>query len=178
MQPCLPAQPHWLVAVTSIQATSWLAVVVRHILCGRVFSSPTPGYVALSDSKLPPDPPVRGFPTVWKHLLHNSLPRMGLCPQLFYLFVFYILSYLLSKRVGCLSGCLVSSANVQKLFCGSCSAFKWSLMNLWGRKWSPHPIPPPSWDHPPIYWFFETQSLNYLYSLFFSPTCHLFYFYA
>ena len=23
------------------------------------------------------------------------------------------------------------------------------LMNLWGRKWSPHPIPPPSWDHPP-----------------------------
>ena len=22
------------------------------------------------------------------------------------------------------------------------------LMNLWGRQWSPHPIPPPSWDHP------------------------------
>ena len=22
------------------------------------------------------------------------------------------------------------------------------LMNLWGIKWSPHPIPPPSWDHP------------------------------
>ena len=23
------------------------------------------------------------------------------------------------------------------------------LMNLWGRKWSPHPIPLPSWDCPP-----------------------------
>ena len=23
------------------------------------------------------------------------------------------------------------------------------LMNLWGRKWSPLSIPPPSWDHPP-----------------------------
>ena len=57
MQPCLPVQPHWLVAVTSIQATSWLAVAVRHILCGLVFFfPPTPGYVALSDSKLPPRP--------------------------------------------------------------------------------------------------------------------------
>ena len=28
------------------------------------------------------------------------------------------------KRMGCLSGCLMSSASVQKLFCGICSAFK------------------------------------------------------
>ena len=40
------------------------------------------------------------------------------------LFVFYLLSYLLSKRMGCHSGCLVSSTSVRKLFCGSCSAFK------------------------------------------------------
>ena len=50
------------------------------------------------------------------------------------LFVFYILSYLLSKRMGCLSGCLVSSASIQKLFCGSCSAFKWSFDQFWGEK--------------------------------------------
>ena len=31
------------------------------------------------------------------------------------LFVFYILSYLLSKRMGCLSGCLVSFASIQKV---------------------------------------------------------------
>ena len=41
------------------------------------------------------------------------------------LFVFYILSYLLSKRMGCLSGCLMSSASIQKLFCGTFSVFKW-----------------------------------------------------
>ena len=50
------------------------------------------------------------------------------------LFVFYILSYLLSKRMGCLSGCLVSSASIQKLFCGSCSAFKWSFDKFLGEK--------------------------------------------
>ncbi|KAB0353990.1 hypothetical protein FD755_023316, partial [Muntiacus reevesi] len=33
------------------------------------------------------------------------------------LFIFYILSYLLSKTMGCFSGCLMSSASVQKLFC-------------------------------------------------------------
>ena len=57
--------------------------------------------------------------------------------------VFYIFSYLLSKRMGCLSGCLVSSASFQKLFCGSCSQHSNDLlMSLWGRKWSPHPVPP------------------------------------
>ena len=40
------------------------------------------------------------------------------------LFIFYILSYLLSKTMGCFSGRLVSSASVQILFCGICSVFK------------------------------------------------------
>ena len=43
------------------------------------------------------------------------------------LFVFYILSYLLSKTVGCLSGCLMSSASIQKLFCGICLVFECSF---------------------------------------------------
>ena len=50
------------------------------------------------------------------------------------LFVFYILSYLHSKRMGCLSGYLVFSASIQKLFCGSCSAFKWSFDEFLGEK--------------------------------------------
>ena len=49
-------------------------------------------------------------------------------------FIFYILSYLLSKRLGCFSGYLVSSASVQKLFCGSCSRFKWSFDEFLGEK--------------------------------------------
>ena len=48
------------------------------------------------------------------------------------LFVFYILFYLLLKRMGCLSGCVVSSTRVQKLFCESFSAFKWSFDKLVG----------------------------------------------
>ena len=50
------------------------------------------------------------------------------------IFVFYILSYLLLKRLGCLSGCLVSSTSIQKLFCGSCSTFKWSSDEFVGEK--------------------------------------------
>ena len=50
------------------------------------------------------------------------------------LFMFYLLSYLLLKTMGCLFGCLVSSASVQKLFCGICSAFKWSFDEFVGEK--------------------------------------------
>ena len=50
------------------------------------------------------------------------------------LFIFYILSSLLSKTMGCLYGCLMSSASIQKLFCGICSAFKCSLDEFVGEK--------------------------------------------
>ena len=52
----------------------------------------------------------------------------------FSLFVFYIFSYLLSKIMGCFSGCLVSSAGIQKLFCGIYSAFKCSFDEFVGEK--------------------------------------------
>ena len=50
------------------------------------------------------------------------------------LFIFYIFSYLLSKTMGCFSGCLMSSAGIQKLFCGIYSAFKCSLDEFVGEK--------------------------------------------
>ena len=43
------------------------------------------------------------------------------------LFVFYILSYLLWKTMGCFSGRLMSSASDQELFCEVCSAFSCSF---------------------------------------------------
>ena len=52
-------------------------------------------------------------------------------------FIFYHLSYLLLMRLGCLSGCLVSSTSVQKLFCDICSAFKWSSDEFCGKVVSP-----------------------------------------
>ena len=39
-------------------------------------------------------------------------------------FVFYIFSYLFLKTTSCFSGCLMSSAGIQKLFCGIYSASK------------------------------------------------------
>ena len=52
-------------------------------------------------------------------------------------FIFYILSYFLSKRLGCFSGCLMSSASIQKLFVEVSQRSNDLLMNLWGRKRSP-----------------------------------------
>ena len=49
-------------------------------------------------------------------------------------FIFYILSYLLLKSMGYLSGCLMSSASIQKLLCGICSAFKCSFNEFVGEK--------------------------------------------
>ena len=49
-------------------------------------------------------------------------------------FVFYIFSYLVSKTMGCFSGCLMSSAGIQKLFCGIYSAFKCSFDEFVGEK--------------------------------------------
>ena len=118
----------------SIWAISLLGVVVKaYILC--VFFSRS-DYVALWDSQTPHRP--AGERVSW--CLETSPPsRLPPCDRslsltLVSLFVFYILSYLLSNRMDCLSGCLVSSTSVQKWFCGSCSAFKWSFDEFGGEK--------------------------------------------
>ena len=49
-------------------------------------------------------------------------------------FVFYIFSNLFSKTMSCFSGCLMSSAGIQKLFCGIYSAFKCSFDEFVGEK--------------------------------------------
>ena len=46
----------------------------------------------------------------------------------------YIFSYLLSKTMGCFSGCLMSSAGIQKLFCGIYLVFKCSFDEFVGEK--------------------------------------------
>ena len=50
------------------------------------------------------------------------------------LFIFYIFSYLLLKTMGCFSGCLMSSAGIQKLFRGIFSGFKCSFDEFVGEK--------------------------------------------
>ena len=76
--------------------------------------------------KHPTDPPARGSPGVYKPLLKKSTsPGQFPVPNSFVsLFIFYILFYLLLKTTGCLSGFLVSSTSIQKLFCGIRSVLK------------------------------------------------------
>ena len=86
--------------------------------------------------RLTTDSPVRVFPGVWKLLSFSRLPSLDRSPSLpvFSLFIFYILSYLLLKTMGCFSGCLMSSASIQKLFCGIYLAFKCSFDEFVGEK--------------------------------------------
>ena len=103
----------------------------------------------------------REFPGVWKILfLKTPFPgRISIPTSFASLFMFYILSYLLSKTMGCRFGCLMYSASIQKLFCGICSVLNVLSTNLWGRKWSPHPILPPPWDLPLNIFGFELTFL-------------------
>ena len=92
--------------------------------------------------RLTTDSLVRVFPGVWKLLSFLRLPSQD--GSFDCLFILYILSYLLLKTMGCLSGCLMSSACIQKLFCGICSVFKCSFDEFVGEKVVSRPIPLPS----------------------------------
>ena len=141
-----PFRPHLLVVDAGIWGTFLLGVAFRHIICGfYLFSLP----VRLTSKirKLPPDPPVRGFPGVWKLPLLRlpSRGRVSFPSSFVSLFIFYILSYLLLKTMGCFSGCLMSSATIRSCFVKFAQCSIVLSMNLQGRKWSPCPIPLPSW---------------------------------
>ena len=115
-----------------------------------------PCYVALCDSKAHH----RLGSEIVSWCLETSLfktpfPGWSSVPTSFVsFFVFYIFSYLLSKILGCFSGCLMSSAGIQKLFCGIYSAFKYSFDEFVGQK-----VVPPSYSSailglPPEYNFY------------------------
>ena len=57
-----------------------------------------------------------------------------LWPSVCSFFCLLYFSYLLSKTMGCFSGCLMSSAGIQKLFCGIYLAFKCSFDEYVGEK--------------------------------------------
>ena len=69
--------------------------------------------------------------------LFLRLPSQDGAPTLPLLSLFFssiFFSYLLLKTMGCFSGCLRSSAGIQKLFCGFYSAFKCSFDEFVGEK--------------------------------------------
>ena len=85
--------------------------------------------------RLATDSAGRVFPGVWKPLFlsfpsQDAIPFLGrssLPTSFVYFFAFYIFFYLFLKTMICFSGCLMSSASIQKLFCGVCSALKCSF---------------------------------------------------
>ena len=63
-----PFRPHLLVADAGVWGTFLLGVAFRYVICGfYLFFLPV--RLPSEIRKLPPDPPVRGFPGVWKLLL-------------------------------------------------------------------------------------------------------------
>ena len=80
--------------------------------------------------KLTTDSAARMFPGVRKPLFLrvSSRDQTRSLPTSFVpFFIFYIFSYLFLKPMICFAGCLMSSANIQKLFCGICSVLKCSF---------------------------------------------------
>ena len=109
--------PRLLVADASIWATS-LRVAIRHVIYGGFFLFVffLPVMLPSEIPKLPTDPLVGGFLMFgnFSSFMTPSPGQISIPNSFVSLFVFYIWSYLLSKTMSCLSGCLVSSARVQK----------------------------------------------------------------
>ena len=135
----------------SVWTISALVVKVRGIFCVCLFVF-SPSYVVLWDSKTPHRPEdervswcLETSPS-WLPPWNGSLSLIRL--SLFLSFIF----------------CPTSSQREWAVFLGACCplpAFRSCfvefaqhsndlLMNLWGKKWSPHPIFPPSWIAPPL----------------------------
>ena len=70
-------------------------------------------------------------PLFLRLLSQDEAPALPLL-SLFLSFIFF--SYLLLKTLGCFSGCLMSSAGIQKLFCEIYSVFKCSFDEFVGEK--------------------------------------------
>ena len=70
----------------------------------------------------------------------NSVP-----PSFVSFFVFYIFSYLLSKTWVAFLGAWCPLLAFSSCFVELTRRLNALLMNLWGRKCSPRPTPPPSW---------------------------------
>ena len=86
--------------------------------------------------RLATDSAARVFPGFGNFSLFKTpFPGQSSLPTSFVsFFVFYIFSYLFLKTLSCFSGCLMSSAGIQRLFCGIYSAFKCSFDEFVGGK--------------------------------------------
>ena len=104
--------------------TLLLGVSFRHVICGFYLLFP-------SQSGCPSR--FKNFPQTRQ--CKTPFPgRISVLSAFASLFIFYVLSYLLLKTMGCFSGRLMTSASDQKLFCELCSAFGYSFDEFVGEK--------------------------------------------
>ena len=96
-----------------------------------------PNYVALCGSKAHHRLGSESVSQCLETSLFLRFPSQDRVPSLSLLslfFGFYIFSYLFLKTMSCFSGCLMSSASIQKLFCGIYSALKCPFDEFVGEK--------------------------------------------
>ena len=91
-----PFRLHLLVVDAGLWATFLLGVAFRHVICG-FYLFLLPVRLPSEIPKLPPNPPVRGFPGVWKLPLlrlpsRNGSPSLALL-SFFLSFIFYPTSF-------------------------------------------------------------------------------------
>ena len=119
-----------------------MEVTARHIICRFFFP---PGYVALQNFKTPHRP--AGERVSWCLETSSRLPPRDGSPSLtllsiFLSFIFCPTSFWREWTVFLGAWCPLPAFRNCFVEFAQCSNDL--SMNLWGRKWSPHPIPPPS----------------------------------
>ena len=125
-------------ADAGIWDTFLLGVAFRHVICGFYLLF-LPVRLPFEIRKFPPDPPVRGFPRVWKLPL-LWLPSWDGSPSLallsfFLSFIFCPASFWRQWAAFLDAWCtLLETRRDQKLFCGVCSALKCSFDEFIGEK--------------------------------------------
>ena len=140
-----PFSPQLLVAEASIWGAFLLGVVFRDVICGFYLFFLLVMLPSMIQ-KLPPDPLVRGFPGVWK-LPVLRLPSRDRSPSLtllslFLSFIFCPTSF--QRQWVAFVGTRCPLLAIRSCFVEFAQRSKVLSMNLWERKWSPHPTPPPS----------------------------------
>ena len=143
------SSPCLLVANTSLWATSPLAIAVRHVfcvcVCVCVFLSPS--FVALWDSETPYRPTYERVSYYLETSPPSRLPHQDGSLSLTLLFLF--LSFIFCptsfwREWDAFLGAWCPPPAFRSCFVEVAQHSNDLLMNLWGRKWSPCPIPLPS----------------------------------
>ena len=149
MQPTPLCPAHLLVADVSIWATSLLAVAVRCIFSVSFFFFFF--FLVMLPSEIPKPP--RHAPERVSYCVETSPPSCFPCQDrslsltllsIFLSFIFCPTSF--QREWAAFLGARCPAPAFRSCFVEVAQHSNDLLMNLWETKWSPHPVPLPSWD--------------------------------